>query len=107
MAIMDLVDLPMTTPAMDSLNMAMSLMGGGAVPEHPGLDLAVMKVKHLINCYFTPVQHKLFSFYAGGYIAGHDADHDIFWDGACDYHQPAKEQHRSQLKKQVCSSSQT
>ena len=103
MAIMDLLDISMTTPAMDSLNMAMSIMGGGAVPEQPGLDLAVMKVKHII--YVTPVQHWLFSFFVGGYIAGHDPDDDIFWDGAFDYHQPAKEQHRPQLKKQVCSSS--
>ena len=51
MAIMDLLDISMTTPAMDSLNMAMSIVGGGAVPEQPGLDLAVMKVEvnsHLI-----------------------------------------------------------
>ena len=39
---MDLVTL--TTPALDSLNMAMSLIGGGVVPEQPGLDLAVTKV---------------------------------------------------------------
>ena len=47
MAIMDLV----TTPAiMDSLNMAMSMMGGGAVPDQPGHDLAVMKVYQSYNC---------------------------------------------------------
>jgi len=55
MAIMDLMELPMTTPAMDSLNMAMSLMGGGTVPEHPGLDLAVMKVGILLAMTLTTI----------------------------------------------------
>ena len=37
----------MTTPAMDSINMALSarVMGGEVVLEQPGLDLAVMKVE--------------------------------------------------------------
>ena len=47
MAITDLVDISMTTPAMDSINMALSarVMGGEVVPVQPGLDLAVMKVE--------------------------------------------------------------
>lgn len=52
MAIMDLV----TTPAiMDSLNMAMSMMGGGAVPDQPGHDLAVMKVGILLAMTLTTI----------------------------------------------------
>ena len=41
--IMDLVDNITTTPDMDSLNMAMSIIRGGS--EQPLLDLAVMKVE--------------------------------------------------------------
>ena len=40
---MDLVDNITTTPDMDSLNMAMSIIRGGS--EQPLLDLAVMKVE--------------------------------------------------------------
>jgi len=50
---MDLVTL--TTPALDSLNMAMSLIGGGVVPEQPGLDLAVTKVGILLAMTVTTI----------------------------------------------------
>jgi len=51
MAIMDLV----TSQAMDSLNLAMSLIGGGAVPEQPVLQLTVMKVCILLGMTMTTI----------------------------------------------------
>ena len=95
---MDLV----TSQAMDSLNLAMSLMGGGAVPEQPDLQLTVMKVEQIIPL----VWYCCMPFFCAGlYFAGYDHDHNIFWNGALDYHLPAEEQHWSDLKEQVHSSS--
>ena len=91
---MDLVDNITTTPDMDSLNMAMSIIRGGS--EQPLLDLAVMKVE--MDSYLI-----MMTFYAGGYSARHDLDHHVFWNGAFDHPLPAEEQPGSHLKKQVSS----
>lgn len=48
---MDLV----TSQAMDSINLAMSLMGGGDVPEQPDLHLTVMKVCILLGMTMTTI----------------------------------------------------
>ena len=81
MAIMDLV----TSQAIHSLNLAMTLMRGGDVPEEHDLHLAVMKVEHIMLYGIR--------FCAGLYIAGHDCHYNFFWDGALDHHLPAEEQH--------------
>ena len=96
---MDLVDNITTTPDMDSLNMAMSIIRGGS--EQPLLDLAVMKVE--MDSYLIMMTLWFFSFYAGGYSARHDLDHHVFWNGAFDHPLPAEEQPGSHLKKQVSS----